>query len=489
MSSKTSDAGAGDRRYLYAVAALTALALVVRIPGLGSGLWADEIWAVMESFRTPFPQSLAHFPGDNKHPLYAVLAHASIVTFGEHAWSVRLPALLFGVATVPLLYALGVSIASRAEAFAAAALLALSYHHVWFSQNARGYTMLAFWAVLTTLLLVRAMRGQNAPPWVWYGIAAALGAYTHLTFVFTVLAQAAVALLGVLAIPRSEGRLSWRGPLIGFFVAAVVSVLLYAPIFAQVMSFFLHRKSNLEGISSPGWALAEGLRVLRLGFGGLFGAGVVAVAIAVVVGCAGIISYTRQSLRVMLLLVLPALFTLLGAFVARGTMYPRFFFGLIGFALLLGMRGAFVAGAWIAQRADLPQSTGRAVGVAVASIVVVASALSVPLDWRSPKQDFEGAMRFAESSVPAGEVIATADVTALIYGPFFHRTWPVVRNGAELEAMRSRSPVWLIYTFPRYLMKYDPTLASTVDRECRSARRFRGTIGGGDVIVCRLGNT
>lgn len=198
-----------DRRYMYAVAVPTLVALLVRIPGLGSGLWADEIFAVMESIRTPFPHSLTDFPGDNKHPLYALLAHASTLVFGEHIWSVRLPALLFGVATVPLLYNLGSRITRASESLAAAALLAVSYHHVWFSQNARGYIMVAFWAVLTTLLLVHAMRERITVSWIWPGIAAGLGAYTQLTFVFTIVAQAAVALLGL---PGFRGRSAgWTG--------------------------------------------------------------------------------------------------------------------------------------------------------------------------------------------------------------------------------------------------------------------------------------
>src|SRR4026208_1050402 len=85
MSSKTevADPAAGhdlyggeiarDRRDIDTILVLTIVALLVRLPGLGSGLWADEIWAVMESIRTPFPHSLADFPGDNKHPLYALL--------------------------------------------------------------------------------------------------------------------------------------------------------------------------------------------------------------------------------------------------------------------------------------------------------------------------------------------------------------------------------------------------------------------------------
>src|SRR5690606_17702552 len=102
MSSKTSE----PRAWLLP-AALTLLALAVRLPGIDGGLWADEIYSALYAFRTPFPESLAEFHGDNKHPFYSLLAHMSLSAFGESPWSLRLPALLFGVATVPMLFVLG----------------------------------------------------------------------------------------------------------------------------------------------------------------------------------------------------------------------------------------------------------------------------------------------------------------------------------------------------------------------------------------------
>src|SRR5438034_884751 len=81
---------------------------------------------------------------------FARLAHVSIAALGDQAWSLRLPATLFGVVTIPALYFLAREFAGRTEALFGCLLLTVSYHHVWFSQNARGYTLLAFLAVLST---------------------------------------------------------------------------------------------------------------------------------------------------------------------------------------------------------------------------------------------------------------------------------------------------------------------------------------------------
>lgn len=72
------------------------------------------------------------------------------MTFGESGWALRLPAALFGIASVVMVYVLAARYLSRVEAWVATAVIATSYHHVWFSQNARGYTLIGFLTLLST---------------------------------------------------------------------------------------------------------------------------------------------------------------------------------------------------------------------------------------------------------------------------------------------------------------------------------------------------
>ncbi|MEP7346901.1 MAG: hypothetical protein ABI877_16650, partial [Gemmatimonadaceae bacterium] len=78
--------------------------------------------------------------------------------------------------------------------------------------------------------------------------------------------------------------------------------------------------------------------------------------------------------------------------------------------------------------------------------------------------------------------------------------WASVRTVADLNAMRrvpsdrsstTAGRVWLIYTFPRYLQKFDAPLSQYVERECTGdkVRIFPGTVGGGEITVCRLERT
>ena len=92
---------------LLVVAGLTTVAVAPRLYHADSGLWVDEITSVLDSFRLPLHKIAGAFPADNQHPLYSILARLSMLALGEAAWTVRLPAVLFGAVSVPALYLLG----------------------------------------------------------------------------------------------------------------------------------------------------------------------------------------------------------------------------------------------------------------------------------------------------------------------------------------------------------------------------------------------
>jgi len=476
-----------ERRTVLAVTLLAAGAAVLRGIGLDGGLWVDEMYAVNLSIHQSLRQILTTFDGDGQHPLFAVFAHLSTAAFGPSAWAARLPAALFGVASVPLLYLLGRRVTTRPEALMAATLLAVSYHHVWFSQNARGYTMLAFFAMLATYALVRGLREGRWRWFVLYAGAAALGAYTHLTMVFMAVAQFLVVVVWLLA-----GRERRKGPLWppvvgGFMLAAALTLLLYAPIIDQVLRWFLYRPSNFAGVSTPGWALAEALRVLRTGLG----AGPALLAAGAVLAI-GTLSWLRRSPVVLALFVVPGLFTLAGALLARGTMYPRFFFYLAGFAVLLVVRGLTVVAAGTARLLIRGDPGGRRrltvrLAAALTALGVLASLASLRYNYRYPKQDFGGALAYLQASRAADEPVVLVGATDYAYRDWYRESWPVVTDVAELEeATRNAGHYWLLYTFPRYIELETPELMARIREDCTERRVFDGTVGDGDVVVCRM---
>ena len=129
---------------------ITIVAIFARSISLGADLWIDEITPIFDYGPMSMAQVIGSYLRSNNHLLNTLLMKAAIAVFGEHEWSVRLPAMLFGVATIPTLYWVGRLGLSRIASLGAALLLAVSYHHIFFSQNARGYTAYLFFALVST---------------------------------------------------------------------------------------------------------------------------------------------------------------------------------------------------------------------------------------------------------------------------------------------------------------------------------------------------
>ena len=484
MARRWATAGKGRAAICATLIALTLLGAGLRIFRLDQGLWYDEIVTLVESVRPPLLQILSVFPGNNNHPLYSVLAHIAVASYGEHAWSLRLPAILFGIATIPMLYFVGAIVTSRREALLATALLVVSYHHIWFSQNARGYSALAFWALLTTYFLLRGFGSDRRGFYLGYALAAALGTYTHLIMVFVVASHAMITAWLLFARgSKAVKPQDWRLPALGLGLAAALSLLFYAPILVQVHRFFAAQPRSVE-VATPAWAFWEAIRGLEVSMG----SGGAALVAGVLLAC-GLWSYFKQSNVVFALFVLPGVVTGLAAVALRRPVFPRFFFFLIGFGLLIIVRGSMTVGNWIVRRWKSRmrrQELEPAVGTALVFLLLVVSSSVLPYGYRYPKQDFEQAMLFVEEQQSDGELVIAAGLARYPYLEYYRKAWESVESLEELQVISAREQrFWLVYTFPAYLEHQAPELMAAIRRDCPTVKTFHGTVAGGDIVVCR----
>jgi len=467
------------------LAGLVLVALVVRALGLDQGLWLDEMMSITRAFRASLAKIVTSFPDENDHPLYSILAHLCIVLFGEKPWSVRLPAMLFGVATVPVLWALGREVASRTEAVAAAAILAVSYHHVWFSQNARGYSATAFFATLGAWLLLRGIAGGSRRDFLAYGVAMALGAYTHLTMVFVSVGHAAaLAVFGALRANDRERATILRVAPLGFALAAALTVALYLPRLAPVLGTF-GTPSIWEGTASPTWAIIELVKGLARGWGAGFAlVGAIAVAAGSLVFLAGLLAFWRDCPLFALLVVLPPIVLFGGSMATRGVLYPRFFFFAIAVMLLVAVHGLFEVGRVLARATGRPPLGGAVPAVGV-GLAVVASLAALPHDWRTPKQDYAGAIRWLDEQVRPGEEVVLPHAGSP-FKYYYSMPWGSGCSADEIAAARRSRPIWLVWTMPYQIRAKCPDFMDVADRECPSPKTFPSTVAGGEIRACRL---
>lgn len=449
---------------------LTALALVLRLIHLNTCLWMDEIFAVMDNISPPLNVILTSFASQNQHMLFSVLARICVVIFGLNEWAVRLPAVLFGVASLWALFLLGRRVMGDREALLATALLTVSYHHIWFSQNARGYSGLLFSTLAATWLWLEAERRGSLRLWLFYGLCGALGLWTHLTMAFVLASHGLISLVQLM-IRRGWRQAGWWIPFASMFLAGTLALQLHALALPEFLRTGLGEVSLPSEWTDPLWVVREALRSLKLGFS--------SVAVLVVGGLVmalGWLDLHRRNAAAAWSFVLPGVISG-GLMLAMGhNLWPRFFFFCLGFALLIAMHGALRS----VELLRLPSQ----VGLGLAGLIIVASALTVPRVYRYPKQDFTGARDYVEQFHQPVTAVGLAANAYAWYAPKWERP---VTDQAFLELYAARPTEWLVYTLPVHLKAWDPQTWQVVTRDYRVVREFPGTLGDGTVYVCRRG--
>ncbi len=462
------------------LAGILITATVLRFYALDGGLWLDEVLTYVEYARMPLGEIVTTYHSENQHFLYTLLAHASFLIFGESAQSLRLPAVLFGIGSIWALYMLGRYVGGPREALLAAAMLAFSYHHVWFSQNARGYTGLLFWTLLASWLLLRGMREARPQLWLLYAIAVALGVYTHITMLFVFLGHLIIYLAAPVVRRRAIWPDRWAGLFIGFCAAALLTLQLHALALPQMIGAIAGTTSVVAAWRYPLWTFSEFAKGMQVNFAG----GIVALAVILIFG-SGLVSFARTDPVVVQLLIIPALIEAV-VVVGRGHhLWPRLFFFTIGFGALIVVRGTTVVGQMGARLLDVGPTKSAALGTALCAVLIGVSAISFPSAY-APKQDYVGALAFVEASREPGDRVVTVGLATYPYQRLYKVDWEAAETVEALNEIRSRARrTWVLYTFPPVLEAVHPEIMASIRRDFHVVKRFNGTLGGGTVFVCR----
>jgi 4-amino-4-deoxy-L-arabinose transferase-like glycosyltransferase len=193
---RTADAGVYAAPAVAAVAALMVLGTVLRFYGLGhQGFWYDEAdTALLVHFS--LGKMLGLVPQtESTPPLYYLAAWVWVRVFGHHEAGLRSLSAVAGVLVIPVAYAAAARMISRRAGVIAAALTACSPLLIWYSQEARAYSLLALLTAVSLLAFAYA-RAQPTGRWMtMWTVASALAITTHYYALVAVVPQAAWLLL------------------------------------------------------------------------------------------------------------------------------------------------------------------------------------------------------------------------------------------------------------------------------------------------------
>jgi len=127
------------------------LAAGLRFYGLDRlGLWADELWVVMDSRKgSLWDMLLTVYHEDNHPPGYYLLSRYTQALIGSSDFSIRLPSALAGILLVAATFMAGRKHFSPESALIAAVLVMGSYQAIYYSQEARANIFIALFSLLS----------------------------------------------------------------------------------------------------------------------------------------------------------------------------------------------------------------------------------------------------------------------------------------------------------------------------------------------------
>lgn len=255
---------------------VTALALVVRLSTLTvQSLWLDEAYTD-HLVHLGFGSMLSTIPKtESTPPLYYMIVWGWTHIFGYSEFALRSVSALAGAAIVTVGYVLAGRLGGHRAAVIAGVLLALSPLMIWFSQEARAYSLATLLATGTVLCVIRYLDTLDGRWLAGWAATAALGVCTHYFVAFIV----APELVLLIWRRRSDRRVQVALALVIVVMIALVPLALaqrgtgHADYIAQgslATRTAQVPKQFLVGYASPSQVLTAGLAALIVAVGALW---------------------------------------------------------------------------------------------------------------------------------------------------------------------------------------------------------------------------
>ena len=166
---------------------------------------AQSIWVYTKSVPTFFYLTAQ----DVLTPLYGFLLHFWLQIFGNTVIAARSLSLCFFVLTVPALYILVKRYSTTKTAILTIFLFSLSPFIVWYSNEARMYTLFLFATTLNHIFFLKMYRTDGKEGNIGFTLTAALGFYSHYFFIFLIATQGIYVFAKLFGILQSDNDFNY----------------------------------------------------------------------------------------------------------------------------------------------------------------------------------------------------------------------------------------------------------------------------------------
>jgi uncharacterized membrane protein len=206
-------------------------------------IWLDEIHTMIEGNPSlPYSEfyDLMLLREQMPHLYYNLVRFFSLI-FGHTTFNVRMVSAILGVVSIYSIYLLAKEIANKKTGYFAAILLSVNYFHIWYSQEARPYVLLALCTILSYYRLLVFLKNITYKNAFFYGLFTALMINTHFFGLFVLVSQVLVILYFIF----EDEKQSWKKNIYASLVAGLTTIILWIPsipiflIVTKIKSFWI----------------------------------------------------------------------------------------------------------------------------------------------------------------------------------------------------------------------------------------------------------
>jgi len=240
-------------RYLQLLLSLTLFGAILRFYNLGyNSIWLDEASTLNFAIKSIPDIWQATTAGEFNPPLFYWTEHIMLI-FGNSEVILRFIPALLGVLTIPLIYCVGKEFMDRNTGIIAAAAFAFSPFLIFYSQDARAYSMMLFFVTFAMVFYFRALKSNDLANWALFGLLSALAFWTHFYALVIIGALILYALYELF--PKIKTNIRAIQPLV---ISCVIFGLVCLPLILVTIQLFAKRTASAPtfGIQGPDLIIA-----------------------------------------------------------------------------------------------------------------------------------------------------------------------------------------------------------------------------------------
>ncbi len=224
----------GREKRIIFLLLIVSFGLALRVYKIGErNLWFDE----SRSLERSRAFKLAVLKNDYNPPLYYFILSYWIKCFGTSEPALRSLSTAFGLFSIFLIYGLGKLFFNARTGLLSAFILSISPIHIWYSQEARGYSLSIFLAMLTGYCFILALKRNKAYLWFAFILSSSLALYSNYFSIFIII------LPGIFLF-----RKQYRFLLKNYLVSLALIMIIFLPFFSY---FYFHLKNVSESFWIP----------------------------------------------------------------------------------------------------------------------------------------------------------------------------------------------------------------------------------------------